>query len=61
MSWNIHEKNDYRYIDEGQGKVMLLLHGLFGAISNWDDVIRQFSERLSSSYSDVTSIRHARP
>lgn len=43
MSWKIYEKNGYRYIDEGQGKVMLLLHGLFGAISNWDDVIRQFS------------------
>ena len=43
MSWKTHETNDYRYIDEGQGDVMLLLHGLFGAISNWDDVIRQFS------------------
>ncbi len=43
MGWKINETNDYRYIDEGQGEVMLLLHGLFGAISNWDDVIRQFS------------------
>lgn len=44
MSWKTNEANDYRYIDEGQGDVMLLLHGLFGAISNWDDVIRQFSD-----------------
>ncbi len=43
MSWKTYETKDYRYIDEGQGDVMLLLHGLFGAISNWDDVIRQFS------------------
>ena len=43
MGWKINETNDYRYIDEGQGDVMLLLHGLFGAISNWDGVIRQFS------------------
>lgn len=43
MSWKTNETNEYRYIDEGQGEVMLLLHGLFGAISNWDDVIRQFS------------------
>lgn len=43
MSWEIYKKNKYRYIDEGEGEVMLLLHGLFGAISNWDEVIRQFS------------------
>ena len=44
MSWKTYETNDYRYIDEGRGEVMLLLHGLFGAISNWDDVIRRFSD-----------------
>ncbi|NML65848.1 alpha/beta fold hydrolase [Hymenobacter sp. RP-2-7] len=33
----------YDYVDEGQGPVLLLLHGLFGALSNWEDVIRQFS------------------
>lgn len=44
MSWEIHEKKKYRFIDEGKGDVMLLLHGLFGAISNWDDVIHEFSD-----------------
>jgi pimeloyl-ACP methyl ester carboxylesterase len=44
MNWKTYEANNYRYIDEGQGDVMLLLHGLFGAISNWDDVIRRFSD-----------------
>ena len=44
MRWKVYEKNGYQYIDEGSGEVMLLLHGLFGAISNWDDVIHQFSE-----------------
>lgn len=44
MSWKIYEKKDYRYLDEGQGDVMLLLHGLFGALSNWDAVIRRFSQ-----------------
>ena len=43
MSWKIHQKENYHYVDEGEGEVMLLLHGLFGALSNWDDVIRQFS------------------
>ena len=44
MSWKIYEKNDYRYLDEGNGQTMLLLHGLFGALSNWDDVIHRFSD-----------------
>lgn len=44
MSWKIYENKGYRYIDEGQGKVMLLLHGLFGAISNWDHVIQRFAD-----------------
>ena len=43
MSWKIYKKKSYQYVDEGKGEVMLLLHGLFGALSNWDDVIRQFS------------------
>lgn len=43
MSWKIQKSKGYRYVDEGKGEVMLLLHGLFGALSNWDDVIRQFS------------------
>ena len=30
-------------MDEGQGPVLLLLHGLFGALSNWHDVVREFA------------------
>ena len=40
MSYTVHQKGEFRYIDEGQGDCLLLLHGLFGALSNWDDVIR---------------------
>ncbi len=39
----IKEKGEYKYIDEGQGEVLLLLHGLFGALSNWGGVIEKFS------------------
>lgn len=39
----IKEKNSFQYIDEGSGPTLLLLHGLFGALSNWDDVIKRFS------------------
>jgi len=36
-------QHGYEYVDEGQGPVLLLLHGLFGALSNWQDVVREFS------------------
>ena len=39
----IKERGDFRYIDEGSGNVLLLLHGLFGALSNWGSVIDKFS------------------
>lgn len=44
MNYLIKESAGYRYIDEGQGDVLLLLHGLFGALSNWDGVISHFSK-----------------
>ena len=45
MSYQIQEEAGFRYVDEGQGDVLLLLHGLFGALSNWDGVINTFSDR----------------
>lgn len=37
------EENGYRYIEEGSGDPIVLLHGLFGALSNWDSVVKKFS------------------
>ena len=45
MNTTVHQEGEFRYIDEGQGDCLLLLHGLFGALSNWDDVINTFSPR----------------
>lgn len=39
----IKESNGYSFIDEGTGEILLLLHGLFGALSNWDGVVKRFS------------------
>ena len=36
-------QHGYEYVDEGQGPVLLLLHGLFGALSNWHEVVREFA------------------
>ncbi len=45
MTYTIKEEAGFHYVEEGQGEVLLLLHGLFGALSNWDDVIQTFSGR----------------
>ncbi len=41
----IQDDGKHQYIDEGQGEVLLLLHGLFGTLSNWDAVVDQFKDR----------------
>ena len=45
MSFIVREEDEFKYIEEGQGEVFLLLHGLFGALSNWEGVIRYFSTK----------------
>ena len=42
MSFSIKESGGFKFIDEGKGETILLLHGLFGALSNWDPVVDQF-------------------
>jgi pimeloyl-ACP methyl ester carboxylesterase len=43
MELHIKKDGEYTYIDEGQGEILLLLHGLFGALSNWNSVVEEFS------------------
>jgi len=45
MMFTIKEEGEFKYIDEGKGEVLLLLHGLFGALSNWEGVIKYFSAK----------------
>ncbi len=40
-----HHRQGYEYVDEGEGPVLLLLHGLFGALSNWHEVVAAFRPR----------------
>ncbi len=44
---NIQTKQfgEFTYIDEGEGEVLLLLHGLFGALSNWEDMLGYFKKK----------------
>ncbi len=45
MDFVLKDDNGFSYIDEGEGEVLLLLHGLMGALSNWQEVVEQFSKQ----------------
>jgi pimeloyl-ACP methyl ester carboxylesterase len=46
MGLNVKEQNGFRFVDEGSGEVLMLLHGLFGALSNWEAVVNRFSKNF---------------
>ncbi len=46
MSYKLKETGKYKYIEEGSGENLILLHGLFGALSNWDAVIETFKHQF---------------
>jgi len=45
MQVEIRKEKKFKYVDEGEGDVLLLLHGLFGAMSNFKDLIEEFRHR----------------
>jgi pimeloyl-ACP methyl ester carboxylesterase len=45
MSINVKQENGFSFVEEGEGEVLILLHGLFGALSNWEYVLGKFSSR----------------
>lgn len=45
MDFAIKEDQEFKYIDEGEGQVVVLLHGLMGALSNWKEVVDKFKEK----------------
>ena len=42
MQYEIKQFDKFRYIEEGEGEPLVLLHGLFGALSNFSDLIEYF-------------------
>ena len=42
MELEIKEKGGMRFIEQGQGELIVLLHGLFGALSNFYELINYF-------------------
>ncbi|MBX9782215.1 MAG: alpha/beta hydrolase [Chitinophagaceae bacterium] len=44
MNYEIKHLDKFRYIEEGSGEPLVLLHGLFGALSNFKDLIEYFKK-----------------
>jgi pimeloyl-ACP methyl ester carboxylesterase len=42
MNYEIKHQDKFKFIEEGEGEPLLLLHGLFGALSNFKDLIEHF-------------------
>lgn len=40
----VQEQGQHRFIEQGEGPVLLVLHGLFGALSNFTHVLEHFSK-----------------
>src|SRR5215216_6281333 len=44
MQYEIKEQNKFKFLEEGEGEPLVLLHGLFGALSNFADLIEYFRQ-----------------
>ena len=42
MEYEIHKEGKFEYVEVGAGQPLMLLHGLFGALSNFSDLIEHF-------------------
>jgi pimeloyl-ACP methyl ester carboxylesterase len=42
MQYELKHLDKFKYIEEGEGEPLVLLHGLFGALSNFKDLIEYF-------------------
>ena len=44
MEYEIKQSGKFRYVEEGTGEPLVLLHGLFGALSNFKDLVDYFKQ-----------------
>jgi len=44
MSYEIKQDGKFKFIEEGNGEPLILLHGLFGALSNFTELISHFRQ-----------------
>ena len=44
MNPTIFQEKGFQYVEKGEGPILILLHGLFGALSNFEYIFNRFSE-----------------
>ena len=44
MEYEIKQSGKFKYVSEGEGEPLVLLHGLFGALSNFKDLVDHFKD-----------------
>jgi 2-hydroxy-6-oxonona-2,4-dienedioate hydrolase len=44
MNYEIKQVDKFKFIEEGEGEPLILLHGLFGALGNFNDLIKYFRD-----------------
>lgn len=44
MEYEIKHLGKFKFVEEGEGEPLVLLHGLFGALSNFKDLIEYFKK-----------------
>lgn len=42
MDYQVKEDGKYKFLEEGEGEPLILLHGLFGALSNFEHLVEYF-------------------
>lgn len=45
MNYEVKQLDKFKYIEEGKGETLMLLHGLFGGLSNFGDLIEHFRHK----------------
>lgn len=44
MNYEIKQVDKFKFIEEGEGEPLILLHGLFGALGNFNELIKYFRD-----------------
>lgn len=44
MQYELRQSGKFQFVEEGEGEPLVLLHGLFGALSNFRDLIEHFRQ-----------------
>src|SRR6185503_11683559 len=42
MPYEVKNKDKFKFVEEGNGEPLILLHGLFGALSNFEKLVEYF-------------------